>query len=63
MGPLIADIYIFDKYGNFWTSKYILRGDDGNNLELDTHFKTQTQGIVVLVAIIVISGSCYFEEV
>ena len=21
---LIADIYIFDKYGNFWTSKYIL---------------------------------------
>ena len=28
---LIADIYIFDKYGNFWTSKYIIRGDDGNN--------------------------------
>ena len=23
-GDLIADIYIFDKYGNFWTSKYIL---------------------------------------
>ena len=21
---LVADIYIFDKYGNFWTSKYIL---------------------------------------
>ena len=21
---MIADIYIFDKYGNFWTSKYIL---------------------------------------
>ena len=28
---MIADIYIFDKYGNFWTSKYIIRGDDGNN--------------------------------
>ena len=28
---LIADIYIFDKYGNFWTSKYIIRGDDGNS--------------------------------
>ena len=27
----IADIYIFDKYGNFWTSKYIIWGDDGNN--------------------------------
>ena len=30
-GVMIADIYIFDKYGNFWTSKYILWGDDGNN--------------------------------
>ena len=29
--PTAADIYIFDKYGNFWTSKYILRSDDGNN--------------------------------
>ena len=28
---MVADIYIFDKYGNFWTSKYITRGDDGNN--------------------------------
>ena len=28
---VIADIYIFDKYGNFWTSKYILWDDDGNN--------------------------------
>ena len=24
MLKMIADIYIFDKYGNFWTSKYIL---------------------------------------
>ena len=28
---MIADIYIFDKYGNFWTSKYIIWGDDGNS--------------------------------
>ena len=47
---LIADIYIFDKYGNFWTSKYILEVTMATNL-IDTDFKHRPREWIVLARI------------
>ena len=47
---VIADIYIFDKYENLWTSKYILEVTMATNL-IDTDFKHRPREWIVLARI------------